>query len=52
MKILIVEDDPAAASLLQQGLSGLGYESEIACDGLEGLEKTRTASFEIGRAHV
>ena len=47
MKILIVEDDSAAAALLQQGLAGLGYVSEIACNGLEGLEKTRAASFDL-----
>jgi len=47
MKILIVEDDPAAAALLQQGLAGFGYVSEIARDGLEGLEKARAASFDL-----
>lgn len=47
MKILIVEDDSAAAALLQQGLTSLGYASEIARDGLEGLEKTRAANFDL-----
>ncbi|MDD5403057.1 MAG: response regulator transcription factor [Sulfuricella sp.] len=47
MKILIVEDDSAAAVLLQQGLSGLGYESEIARDGQEGLEKARNGGFDL-----
>lgn len=47
MKILIVEDDSAAAVLLQQGLSGLGYESEIARDGQEGLGKARNGGFDL-----
>jgi len=47
VKILIVEDDSAAAVLLQQGLSGLGYESEIARDGQEGLEKARNGGFDL-----
>lgn len=47
MKILLVEDDPAAAALLQQGLAGLGYEFEVARDGLEGLQKTRAASYDL-----
>lgn len=47
MKILLVEDDPAAAALLQQGLSALGYASEIARNGLEGLEKARSAGFDL-----
>ncbi|MEN6585663.1 MAG: response regulator transcription factor [Sulfuricella sp.] len=47
MKILIVEDDSAAAALLQQGLTSLGYTSEIARDGLEGLEKTRAGNFDL-----
>lgn len=47
MKILIVEDDPAAASLLQQGLTGLGYLSVIARDGMEGLVKARGIGFDL-----
>lgn len=47
MKILLVEDDPAAASLLQQGLLALGYASEIARNGLEGLEKAREPGFDL-----
>lgn len=47
MKILIVEDDPAAARLLQQGLTNLGYTSDIARDGIEGLEKVRASGFDL-----
>lgn len=47
MKILIVEDDPAAARLLQQGLTGLGYASDIARDGIEGQEKVRAENFDL-----
>ncbi|MBU0594248.1 MAG: response regulator transcription factor [Gammaproteobacteria bacterium] len=47
MKILIVEDDPAAAQLLQQGLAGLGYRSSIARDGEHGLEMARGGNFDL-----
>lgn len=47
MNILIVEDDPAAALLLQQGLAGLGYQSGIACDGERGLAMVRGGDFDL-----
>ncbi len=47
MTILIVEDDAAAALLLQQGLASLGYRSEIARDGEHGLEMVRGGSFDL-----
>lgn len=47
MNILIVEDDSVAASLLQQGLAGLGYRSDIARDGEHGLEMARSGNFEL-----
>jgi two-component system OmpR family response regulator len=47
MNILIVEDDSAAALLLQQGLAGLGYGSEIARDGELGLEMARAGNFDL-----
>ncbi|MBZ0105024.1 MAG: response regulator transcription factor [Sulfuricella denitrificans] len=47
MNILIVEDDTIAAQLLQQGLNGLGYRSDIARDGEQGLEKARSGNFDL-----
>src|SRR2546421_540168 len=36
-RILIVDDNPAVAMLLQQVLLAEGYQVAIACDGLEAL---------------
>lgn len=47
MNILIVEDDAAAALLLQQGLAGLGYDSGIARDGENGLAMVRNGNFDL-----
>lgn len=47
MKILLVEDDPAAAALLRQGLAALNYDSEVAHDGLAGLDKARGGGFDL-----
>ncbi len=47
MNILIVEDDSVAALLLQQGLAGLGYLSDIARDGEHGLEMARGGNFDL-----
>ncbi|MDO8891302.1 MAG: response regulator transcription factor [Sulfurimicrobium sp.] len=47
MNILIVEDDSAAALLLQQGLAGLGYRSDIARNGEFGLEMARGGNFDL-----
>lgn len=37
-KILVVDDDPVIANLLQTRLSALGYELFTAADGKQGLE--------------
>ena len=37
MKILIVEDEPAAAQYLRKGLSESGYTTEVAHSGTDGL---------------
>ncbi|HEY6014044.1 MAG TPA: response regulator, partial [Candidatus Limnocylindrales bacterium] len=47
-KVLIIEDDPLVRDMLSQTLSGLGgYETDIAADGQDGLEKIREADFDI-----
>src|ERR1039458_5554440 len=39
VKVLIVEDEPHALMGLAELISGWGYRTETACDGLEGWEK-------------
>ena len=39
VKVLIVEDEPHALMGLAELISGWGYHTETACDGLEGWEK-------------
>ncbi len=38
MRVLLVEDDPKMAQVLQRGLADEGYDVFLACDGQEGLE--------------
>ena len=38
-KILLVEDNPATVDVIQKELEFLGYESIVAWDGKEGVEK-------------
>ncbi len=38
-KVLIVEDEPHALMGLAELISGWGYQTETACDGIEGWEK-------------
>ena len=38
-KILLVEDNPATVDVIQKELEFLGYESIVAEDGKEGVEK-------------
>ncbi|MFK7845895.1 MAG: response regulator transcription factor [Rhodothermales bacterium] len=45
--ILIVEDDPDLAKLLQIHLSDLGYEIEIAGDGRLGLQRALEGDFSL-----
>jgi DNA-binding NtrC family response regulator len=39
VKVLIVEDEPHALMGLAELISGWGYQTETACDGIEGWEK-------------
>ena len=45
--ILIVEDDPDLAKLLQIHLSDLGYTTEVARDGAIGLERALAGQFSL-----
>lgn len=46
-KILIVEDDPEIAELLEINLSDAGYRVEKARDGIEGLNKALTNEYDL-----
>jgi DNA-binding response OmpR family regulator len=46
-KILIVEDDPYVADLVEIHLKDLGYELERAADGLAGLEKVQEHDYAL-----
>lgn len=46
-KVLIIEDDPDILELLQIHLTDLDCESEIAMDGLQGLEEAKKQSFDL-----
>ena len=41
VKVLIVEDEPHALMGLAELISGWGYQTETACDGIEGWEKAQ-----------
>ncbi len=46
-KILVVEDDSEVRSMLKDYLSFLGYETDIAADGLEGLNKIKERNYDL-----
>ena len=45
--ILVVEDDDEVRSMLQDFLSFLGYDIDIAADGLEGLNKIKEGTYDL-----
>ena len=40
-RILVVDDEPDFAGIVQQNLEDQGFEVEVAYDGDEGLEKVK-----------
>ena len=46
MRILVVEDDARMAELLRRGLAGQSHAVDVAADGISGLEKAQTDSFD------
>jgi DNA-binding response OmpR family regulator len=47
LRILLVEDEPAAAQMLAQGLREHGYAVDLAADGEAGLEKIHTNQYDL-----
>jgi two-component system copper resistance phosphate regulon response regulator CusR len=47
LRILLVEDEPAAAQMLAQGLREHGYAVDLAADGEEGLEKIYINQYDL-----
>ncbi|MFR5881520.1 MAG: response regulator, partial [Cloacibacillus evryensis] len=47
MKILIIEDESAIAEVEKAYIEREGYGAEIARDGLEGLAKFRSDTFDL-----
>ena len=46
-KILVVEDEPMVHEIVVRSLTHLGYTVHKACDGQEGLERSRELADEI-----
>lgn len=46
-RVLFVDDIPANRDLMQRRLTELGYESDVAENGLVALEKLRSSSFDL-----
>ena len=46
-KILVVEDDTEVRSMLKDYLTFLGYDTDIAADGLEGLNKIKETNYDL-----
>lgn len=47
MRILVVEDEQGISSFLKQGLEEESYEVEVAEEGILGLEKALTGTFDL-----
>src|SRR5687768_8365181 len=47
MKILLIEDEPQLASIIQRDLSAEGHEVSVAMDGQTGLEMSMKMSFQL-----
>ena len=47
LRILLVEDEPAAAQLLAKGLREHGYAVDVAGGGEEGIEKVHTNPYDL-----
>ncbi|MFC4403687.1 response regulator [Gracilibacillus xinjiangensis] len=46
-KVLIVDDEQSIVTLLQYNIEKSGFQTEVAYDGVEGLEKASTGEFDL-----
>ena len=51
-RILLVEDDPSIREVTAIGLRNAGFDVVTASDGLEGLERFRSAPFDLALLDV
>lgn len=47
MRLLLIEDDPGIADVVEQGLSEAGYTVDVAADGIEGLKCAIEHTYEL-----
>jgi two-component system, OmpR family, response regulator len=47
VKVLLVEDDAKIAAAVRRGLTAEGFAVEVAADGVEGLWRARTGSYDL-----
>ncbi len=47
MRVLVVEDETSLADALDRGLTQLGYDVDVAADGVEALEKAASAPYDV-----
>ena len=46
-KILVVDDEECLCMLLKDNLSAYGCEVEVACDGIDAIEKLHNQHFDV-----
>jgi DNA-binding response OmpR family regulator len=47
VKLLVVEDDPKIAAAVRRGLTAEGFSVEVAADGVDGLWRARSGSYDL-----
>src|SRR5215212_1095427 len=47
MEVLVVEDDPRVARIVERALSEAGHRAETAPDGVDGLTRAQTGAFDV-----
>jgi DNA-binding response OmpR family regulator len=47
MRILVIEDDPAIAAMIRQGLESARYTVQLASDGVSGLNLALEENFQL-----